>query len=214
MTDKKMKFRGGENGKSGKEGKDGGMYGRNGESAGKSEISGKSRFGFAGAEEKFGFGADETAADKESYSAEEVAKLVDKRVKEALEGAVAEWERRLASEKDEAVKLASMSAEERARHEMDKRQKAFDDERSRFMSERMEFEAAKMLGREGLPVTFAKVLAGADADETEENIGEFKKEFLKSVEAALSERLRGKTPRIGAAEQSGGTDPFLQGLLG
>ena len=152
--------------------------------------------------------------DKQSYSADEVRAMIDERVKEALSGAQSEWETRLNSEKEEAVRLASMSAEERAQVEMNKRQKAFDDERSKFMAERMEFYAAKKLGEQGMPVTFAGVLKGADEEETERNIETFKKEFLKCVEAALSERLKGKTPRTGSAEQSYSADPFLRGLMG
>ena len=156
----------------------------------------------------------EKTLDKQFYSAEEVRGLIDEHVKEALGAAGTEWERRLASEKEEAVKLASMSAEERAQAEMDRRQKAFDDERSRFMSERMEFEAAKELSKQGPSVSFAKMVAGADERETAENVEIFKKEFLRCVEAALADRLKGRTPSIGSAEQSGASDPFLQGLLG
>lgn len=78
------------------------------------------------------------------------------------------------------------------------------------MSEKMEFEATKALAKENLPVTFAKVLSGADADATAENINLFKTEFFKAIEEALNDRLKGKTPRTSSVVES--ADPFLTGF--
>lgn len=58
-------------------------------------------------------------------------------------------------------------------------------------TERMEFEAQKELMKQELPLEFAPMLAGADVEETMENVAMFKKLFLKAVEKTLSERLKG-----------------------
>ena len=127
----------------------------------------------------------------------------------------AQWEKeneeKILSERDDAAKMATMSADERARAEMEKRQKAFDAERSQYMLEKMEFEAGKELAKHNLPLSFAKLLSGNDIDDTISNIDNFKQEFLKAVEAALAERLKGATPKTGnapAAEYG----PFLSGF--
>ena len=160
------------------------------------------------------FSGKDTGNGKDSYSADEVSKLIEQKVNEALKNARAEWDKdnesKIAAERDDAARLASMSAEERARAELTKRESAFAEEKQRYMSEKMEFEATKALAKENLPVTFAKILSGTDADATAENINLFKTEFFKAIEEALNERLKGKTPRTSSVVES--SDPFLSGF--
>ena len=147
---------------------------------------------------------------EQSFSKEQLEREIEKAVLEKK----SEWEKgleeRLAAERDEAARLATMSADERSREEFDKKQKAFDEERSQYMSERMEFEAAKALSNSGLPIAFAKILKGSDTETTAENISIFKEQFLKAVEEEVSERLKGVTPRTGSAPAA--CDPFLNGF--
>ena len=146
----------------------------------------------------------------QSYSREQLEREIEKAVSEKK----SEWEKgleeRLEAERSEAARLATMSADERSREEFDKKQKAFDEERGQYMSERMEFEAAKALSNAGLPISFAKILKGTDTKTTAENISVFKEEFLKAVEEEVSGRLKGVTPRTGATPAV--ADPFLAGL--
>lgn len=86
----------------------------------------------------------------------------------------------------------------------------FEFEKSRYIAEKLEFQAKKALSEENLPVSFAKLLCGRSEDETLENIAVFKKEFLKAIEAALSEKLKGSTPKT--VSGSVAYDPFLNGL--
>ncbi len=144
-----------------------------------------------------------------SYSQEEL----EKEIEAAVSAQKSEWEKgleeRLNSEREEAARLATMTADERSREEFDKKQKAFDEERGQYMSERMEFEAAKALSNADLPISFAKILKGNDAESTAENISIFKEEFLKAVEEEVSNRLKGFTPQTGTNPAA---DPFLNGL--
>ena len=146
----------------------------------------------------------------QNYSREQLEREIEKAVSEKK----SEWEKgleeRLEAERSEAARLATMSADERSREEFDKKQKAFDEERGQYMSERMEFEAAKALSNAGLPISFAKILKGTDTKTTAENISVFKEEFLKAVEEEVSGRLKGVTPRTGATPAV--ADPFLAGL--
>ena len=74
----------------------------------------------------------------------ELKSLIEKYVSEAVKNERGLWEKdfeaRISSEREEAAKLATMSSEERARAEMDKREKNFETERQQYMSERAEFE--------------------------------------------------------------------------
>lgn len=79
-------------------------------------------------------------------------------------------------------------------------------------TERMEFEAQKELMKQELPLEFAPMLAGADVEETMENVAMFKKLFLKAVEKTLSERLKGSEPKTGGTDEDDGSDPFLRGF--
>ena len=94
---------------------------------------------------------------------------------------------------------------------MEKRQKAFDAERNQYLSEKMEFEAARELSKNKLPLSFAKLMAGGDIDSTMSNIETFKQEFLKAIEEALAERLKGTSPKTGMAPKTE-NDPFLAGF--
>ena len=79
-------------------------------------------------------------------------------------------------------------------------------------TERMEFEAQKELMKQKLPLEFAPMLAGADVEETMENVAMFKKLFLKAVEKTLSERLKGSEPKTGGIDEDDGSDPSLRGF--
>ncbi|MBQ6558271.1 MAG: DUF4355 domain-containing protein, partial [Clostridia bacterium] len=67
------------------------------------------------------------------------------------------------------------------------------------------------LTAQNLPVTFARFVADGDKDKMLENISIFKAEFLKAIEAGLSERLKGTLPRV-SKENEPSADPFLSGL--
>lgn len=136
----------------------------------------------------------------------------DKRVTSALETAKAKWqseyEVKLKNEKDEAARLAKMTAEERSKEEFQKRVTEFEEREAKYNAERLEFECTKQLAAESLPVEFASILTGKDADETKHNIDNFKTAFNKAIEAAVTERLKGSTPRTTHHQDE--PDPFFE----
>lgn len=154
---------------------------------------------------------DEKGEQKQNELRELVKSLISEEMESAKEGFKKDFETRVNAEREDAAKLASMSAEERAKFEMDKKQKDFEAERQQYVSERAEFEAAKELAAQNLPVVFAHMVADADKDRMLDNISIFKSEYLKAIEAGLSQRLKGSAPRI-SKEIPEGSDPFLNGL--
>ena len=133
--------------------------------------------------------------------------FTQKDLDDAVAAAKKDWEK----EKDEAARLAKMSAEERKAAEFDKRQKAFDEEKAKYNAERLEFECTKLLAADNLPVEFSSMLTGKDAETTKANIETFKAAFGKAIEAAVTERLKGKTPKVPGSTHTE-KDPFLSGF--
>lgn len=146
---------------------------------------------------------------------DEMKSVIEEYVANALKSAREDWEKELqtkiTAEREDAASLAAMSAEERAKVEMERRQKDFENERQLYMNERAEFEAAKELASQNLPVSFSKMLADPDRDTMLENIEVFKAEYLKAIEGGISQRLKGTLPRISKEKELDG-DPFLSGL--
>ena len=87
-----------------------------------------------------------------------------------------------------------MTAAEREAAARKEEQAQFEAERQKFNAEKLEYDCTKQLAAQNLPVGFAKMLTGADADETKANIDSFKTAFDKAIEAAVTERLKGKAP--------------------
>lgn len=160
-------------------------------------------------------GAQNDTGTAKTYSEKELQAETDRRVTEALKTAQSKWqadyEKKIQNERDEAARLAKMSTEERAKAEFDKQKEAFDKERESYNRERLEFECTKQLAAESLPVEFASMLTGKDADVTKSNIETFKSSFMKAVEVAVTERLKGSPPKT-QTQTNTETDPFLMGF--
>ena len=143
----------------------------------------------------------DTKNENWGHKNDELKNLIAGYVAEAIKNEKATWGKkifsdRIVSEREDAAKMATMSAEDRAKAEMDKRQKDFENERQQYVSERAEFEAAKELAAQNLPVNFARMVADADKNIMAENIERFKAEYMKAIESGLSERLKGVPPKI------------------
>lgn len=118
------------------------------------------------------------------------------------------------TEKLEAEKLAKMSAEEKAKFELDKQKNEFEKERLKFQNERMELEITKQLSIEDLPIDFAKYLMSDSAETAMSNIKEFKTVWQNALETEVNKRLKGTTPKSGGSANNKEVDPFLKGLMG
>ena len=153
--------------------------------------------------------------ENKTYSEKDFQSEVDRRVTEALKTAHTKWQteydEKLKAEKDEAARLAKMSADERAKAEFDKRVKDFEDREAKHNAERLEFECTKQLAGEKLPVEFASMLTGVDAEATKANIETFKKAFSKAIEDAVTEKLKGTTPKVGEGQSDAWLDSMRKG---
>lgn len=154
----------------------------------------------------------DTKNENGGHKNDELKNLIAGYVAEAIKNEKATWEKdfsdRIVSEREDAAKMATMSAEDRAKAEMDKRQRILKMKDSSMYPKEPEFEAQRNWRLKNLPVNFARMVADADKDIMAENIERFKAEYMKAIESGLSERLKGVPPKI-SREKENLTDPFL-----
>ena len=98
----------------------------------------------------------------------------------------------------EAEKLASMSAEERAKAEFESQRAEWEKEKAEFEKGKLKLEATKELSSEGLPVEFVDYVLADTAEQTQLNIKTFEETWSKALDQMVSERLKGKTPSVGS----------------
>lgn len=147
--------------------------------------------------------------EEKTFTAAELTAEVDRRVQQAQQKWQAELETRLKNERDEGARLAKLSAEERAKEEQKKAQEVFEKERQQYQRDKLEFETTKELAQRNLPISFAKLLAGDDADSTKANIESFQKEWAAALQKEIDNKIKGSAPKAGTETE---IDAFLSGF--
>lgn len=142
----------------------------------------------------------EDVKTEKTFTQEEVDKMIAKRLKREKEKAEAE--------KEEAEKLAKMSEQERQQALFDKQVKEFEETKKAFESEKLLNETTKQLATKNLPVEFADMLKGTDAESTFENIKVFEDKFNKALEAAINERLKRNVPKVLSSTSNSSANPY------
>lgn len=142
---------------------------------------------------------------EKTFTQDDIDKIVNKRLARERK----DIEARIEAEKEEAKKLAKMDADEKAKFEFDKQVKEFEETKKAFESERLLNETTRQLDSKKLPIQFAEMLKGVDAETTFENIKKFEDGFNSEVEKRVSERLKGSVPKASVTNQiSMGKDEF------
>ena len=122
---------------------------------------------------------------------------------EDIDRAIADAKKKWQSEIDEAERLSKLSKDDRAREQLRLDREKFDKEKSEFAREKLKAETARQLTERNLPASMAAHICGADADETKHNIDAFEKEWNEAISAAVNNRLRSDTPKLGTGGGSG-----------
>lgn len=119
----------------------------------------------------------------------------DKRVAKAIETAKGKWqsetEKQLENARNEAERLARMTAEEKAKHEQEKRLKELTERENAVSRRELAAEAKNTLSEKGLPNSLAEVLDYTSAESCNKSIEAVQKAFAEAVEKAVEERLKG-----------------------
>ncbi|WP_052169148.1 DUF4355 domain-containing protein [Paraclostridium dentum] len=142
----------------------------------------------------------EDVKTEKTFTQEEVDKMIAKRIRREKEKAEAE--------KEEAEKLAKMSEKERQQALFDKQVKEFEETKKAFENEKLLNETTKQLAAKNLPVEFADMLKGTDAESTFENIKVFEDKFNKALESAINERLKRNVPKVLSNTSNSDVNPY------
>jgi len=136
------------------------------------------------------------------------AKYTDADVDKIVNQKKAEWAKQHQKAVDEAQKLATMNAQQKAEYERDKLQKELDEYKRRDSLAEMTKTARKMLSDSGITIgdELLSVMVTPNAEDTKAAIDSFSKAFTEAVESAVKERLKGEPPRKG----SGGIVPMTK----
>lgn len=136
------------------------------------------------------------ATEPKTYTQEELEALLqkeaDKRVTEALKKA----EKKKQEAIKEAERLASMSADEKHRHELEQRERAIEEKEKQLALAENKAQAGKILAEKGISLGLVDFVVAEDADTMMDNIKVLEKEFKSSVKAEVEKRLAGNAPKM------------------
>ena len=160
---------------------------------------------FGGKEEPAPGSGEGTKKGGKSYSEADVeAKIAE---------AKAAWE----AEQQEKQRLAKLPPEERAKAEGEAQAQELTKLRTELLQRDLKDAAVKKLTDEGFPVGLADLLTYTDKESMEKSLQQTQEVFKSALEAAVKERLRGKTPEgLGGGAKAENTvkDQIAQGIRG
>ena len=133
-----------------------------------------------------------------TFTQEEVNEMISKRLQRERK----DIEAKIEAERKEAEELAKLSEAEKQRKLFEKQVKEFEETKRAFENERLLNETSKQLASKNLPVQFAEMLKGNDAETTFENIKMFEVKFNEALEKMVNERLKGSTPKTATIKTS------------
>ena len=130
--------------------------------------------------------------DVKTYTAEEVAKLIqaeaDRRTNQALAKQKKEYDKKLS--------LSKLDGDERAKAEKDNRIAELEEQLAQFQIERNKSELKSVLSSRGLSAEFADIInISDDIEASQANIDKLDKLFKAAVKAEVEKRLAGNAPK-------------------
>ncbi|MEY8232841.1 DUF4355 domain-containing protein [Oscillospiraceae bacterium 50-16] len=134
--------------------------------------------------------SDPAASDKGSKQEPQGKTYTEADLQAEIEKAKAAW----AAEQQEQARLAKLTPEERAKAEADAKDQKLADLEAKLLQRDLKDTALAKLEKEGFPVGLADLLTYTDQESMEKSLGRVQEVFKASLEAAVKERLRGRTP--------------------
>lgn len=119
----------------------------------------------------------------------------DSAVSKMYEKLEAKFNKRAEQTKAEAEKLANMNAEEKAKYQIEQREKQIAEKEREWAIKENKYECSKILAEKNLPIAFAEYIVAEDAETMQKNIQLFDTEFKKAVKAEVESRLKSTTPK-------------------
>ena len=143
-------------------------------------------------------GATTEVKEVKTFTQDEVNEMISKRLQRERK----DIEAKIEAERKEAEELSRLSEQERQKKLFEKQVKEFEETKRAFENERLLNETSKQLASKNLPIEFAQMLKGNDAESTFENIKLFEAKFNEALEKAITERLRGNVPKTTISSNS------------
>ena len=149
----------------------------------------------------------ENQQETKTYSAEEVAKLIqaeaDRRTNQALAKQKKEYEKKLS--------LSSLDEQQRKEAEAQMKIEELQSQLAAFQIEKNRSELKSVLGSRGLSAEFADILSiSDDLEESQANIDKLDKLFKAAVKAEVEKRLAGNSPKGSGQTQPMTKEDFLK----
>ena len=125
--------------------------------------------------------------EEKTFTQEELDKILNKKF--------AQWQKKTEEAKAEAERKAKLTEAEKLAEE----RKEFERMKMQFEYEQRVNSTSKVLASNNLPIEFADFLIGDSDEATTQRVDLFKNAFNEALEKALTERLRGNTPKVGVS---------------
>ena len=134
---------------------------------------------------------------------DEEKKYTDEQVDDIINKKFAKWQKDQEAKITEAEKLAKMNAEEKADYERAKLEDELKELRKKDTLNSMTKIARSMLSEKGIQADddLVGILITTDADKTKEAVESFSKLFESTVEKAVNDKLKGRTPKVANGKQ-------------
>ena len=122
--------------------------------------------------------------EEKTFTQEELDKILNKKF--------AQWQKKTEEAKAEAERKAKLTEAEKLAEE----RKEFESMKRQFEYEQRVNSTSKVLASNNLPIEFADFLVGENEEVTSQRVDLFKDAFNNALEKAITERLRGTTPKV------------------
>lgn len=134
----------------------------------------------------------EATEEVKTYTAEEVAKLIQAEADRRTNRALAKQQKRYEKE----LSLSKLDGDERAKAEKDNRIAELEEQLAQFQIERNRSELKSVLSSRGLSAEFADIiLINDDIEASQANIDKLDKLFKAAVKSEVEKRLAGSAPK-------------------
>lgn len=134
-------------------------------------------------------------AESKTFTQEDIDKLLSERLERERKKQSKLLEQKIKEERENALKEAKMSEEERIKSEEEKRRKEFEERERALTIRENKAEAFTKLKQSDIPEIFADYLDLTDSEKLDDQVKNLKKIWDKSIDEAIEKKLQGKAPK-------------------
>ena len=144
--------------------------------------------------------AQSDAQPEKTFTQDELNKILTDRLKAEQK----KWEKKAAEEKEEAERVAKMTADEKAKHDHEKRERDFAEREAALSHKERTAAARELLIEKGVPVSLVGAVDVSSDEAVSESVEALAKAFTEAVSAEVQKRLASAPPK--RAESTEGSD--------